>query len=73
MAIITRPSRSKMVIDLSGPGGNYFALLAVAQDMAHKLELDWSFIKDEMTKSDYENLTLVFDKHFGQHIDLIKD
>ena len=56
------------VIDLTGPDGNAFALLAYAKRFAQQLNLDFSKIQDEMTSSDYENLVQVFDDYFGDFV-----
>ena len=55
-------------IDLTGPEGNAFTLLAIAKDLAHKNKFDWDNVFNEMTKSDYENLIQVMDNYFGDQI-----
>jgi hypothetical protein len=57
---------SEMVIDLTGPDGNAYALLAYAKRFAQQFDLDFNQIKDEMTSGDYENLIQVFDDYFGE-------
>jgi hypothetical protein len=57
---------SEMVIDLTGPDGNAYALLAYAKCFALQFDLDFNQIKDEMTSGDYENLIRVFDDYFGE-------
>ncbi len=57
---------SEMVIDLTGPDGNAYALLAYAKRFAQQFDLDFNKIKDEMTSGDYENLIQVFDDYFGE-------
>jgi len=61
---------SEMVIDLTGPDGNAYALLAYAKRFAQQFDLDFNQIKDEMTSGDYENLIRVFDDYFGEIITL---
>tara|TARA_X000001388_G_scaffold63916_1_gene49929 strand:+ start:2226 stop:2441 length:216 start_codon:yes stop_codon:yes gene_type:complete len=56
---------SYTVIDLTGPDGNAFALMAYAKNFGKQLDLDWKSIIEEMRSGDYENLIQVFDKHFG--------
>tara|TARA_Y100000033_G_C2705173_1_gene90563 strand:+ start:304 stop:519 length:216 start_codon:yes stop_codon:yes gene_type:complete len=56
------------VIDLTGPDGNAFALMAYAKRFGKQLELDWKSIIEEMKSGDYENLIKVFDKHFGDFV-----
>ena len=48
--------QSETIIDLTGPDGNAFALLAYAKRFAQQLDLDFNKIKNEMTSGDYENL-----------------
>lgn len=57
-----------IVIDLTGPEGNAFALMAYAKRFANQLELDSELIINEMMKGDYENLLEVFDKNFGKFV-----
>jgi hypothetical protein len=67
---------SKRVIDLRGPAGNAFALLGAARNLCEQLkEVDsekynWSVVEKELTSGDYENLIQVFDKYFGDFVDL---
>lgn len=68
MIVDKRPKKGKIEIDLQGPEGNAFMLLAVAKDLAHQLDMDWSSIHSEMTSSDYEWLLQVMDYHFGNFI-----
>tara|TARA_B100001758_G_C18374370_1_gene593355 strand:- start:1057 stop:1275 length:219 start_codon:yes stop_codon:yes gene_type:complete len=56
------------VIDLTGPDGNAFALMAYARRFGKQLDLDWKSIIEEMRSGDYENLIKVFDKHFGDFV-----
>ena len=58
--------QSEIVIDLTGPDGNAYALLAYAKRFAQQFDLDFNQIKDEMTSGDYENLIRVFDEYFGE-------
>ena len=58
--------QSEIVIDLTGPDGNAYALLAYAKRFAQQLDLDFNQIKSEMTSGDYENLIRVFDDYFGE-------
>ena len=60
--------QSEIVIDLTGPDGNAFALMAYAKRFAKQLDLDYRKIQDEMTSGDYENLINVFDKYFGDFV-----
>lgn len=58
----------ELIIDLTGPDGNAFALLGYAKNLAKQLDLNYNMIQTEMTSSDYENLIQVFDKYFGEYV-----
>jgi len=68
----------KRQIDLSGPDGNAFVILGIAQDLCRQLKdinperYDWDKIKTEMESGDYENLINVFDNYFGDFVDLYR-
>lgn len=57
-------------IDLTGPDGNAFALMAIARQLHRQLDLDVSqqAMLDEMMSGDYENLLAVMEKYFGRYI-----
>ena len=57
-----------IVIDLTGPDGNAFALMGYAQRFARQLGLDSKQILGEMKSGDYENLINVFDSYFGDYV-----
>lgn len=57
-----------IVIDLTGPDGNVFALMGYAKRFARQLDLDASVIHKEMMSSDYENALRVFDNYFGAFV-----
>jgi hypothetical protein len=58
----------ELVIDLTGPDGNAFALLGYAKSLAKQLDFNFEKIQTEMTSGDYENLIQVFDKYFGEYV-----
>jgi len=60
-------------IDITGPDGNAFVLLGLAQKYAKQLGLNGDEIVAEMRLGDYENLLNVFDKHFGEYVILETD
>lgn len=62
----------KQKIDLTGPDGNAFVLLAYAKDFCEEHNMDFYKIKNEMIASDYNNLLNVFENYFGEYIELIK-
>jgi hypothetical protein len=60
-------------IDLTGPDGNAFVLVAHARTLSRQLHLDFDDIKTEMMSSkDYEGLIDVFEKHFGEYVILYR-
>ena len=66
--IRAKQPKSEIIIDLTGPDGNAYVLLAYATQFAKKLGLDAEAICNEMKESDYENLLQVFDKYFGSFV-----
>ena len=70
MAIISKDTTKKQVIDLTGPEGNAFFLLGTTSNLCKQLEMDDEPILEEMKSGDYENLINTFDTYFGSIIDL---
>ena len=65
----------KIEIDLTGPDGNAFVLLATAQNLGRQLGCDRrriELILDEMRLADYECLLQTFDREFGHIVDLYR-
>ena len=60
--------QSEIIIDLTGPDGNSYALMAHANRFAKQLGIDGKTVIDEMMSGNYENLLEVFDKHFGDFV-----
>ena len=60
--------KKEIIIDLTGPDGNAFVLMAYADRFAKQLDLDSVTIKAEMRGGDYENLIKVFDEWFGDFV-----
>jgi hypothetical protein len=60
--------KSLMVIDLTGPQGNAFCLMAYARKFAAQMGLNSDTIIREMMSGDYENLVQVFDNNFGDYV-----
>jgi hypothetical protein len=58
----------EIIIDLTGPDGNAFALMGYAKQFAKQLGLDSNKIINEMTSGDYEHLLEVFDNAFGSFV-----
>jgi hypothetical protein len=59
-----------IVIDLTGPDGNAFALMGYARNLAK--QLGWkdkgAALINEMMSGDYEHLLEVFDNAFGDFV-----
>lgn len=72
MTIRDKVNSGPVIIDLTGPDGNAFALMAYAQRFARQLGLDAKQIVTEMRSGDYENLINVFDSYFGDYVILEK-
>jgi hypothetical protein len=70
--MIKEKSNHKPEIDLSGPQGNAYYLLGQAQKFCRQLGVDSRSILKEMKSGDYENLIEVFDREFGEYVDLIR-
>jgi len=71
--IKARSPYRKHEILLSGPDGNAFALMGTARRLAKELGLDGRAIMAEMQTGDYEHLLQVFDQHFGEVVDLVRE
>lgn len=68
MAILAANVRP--VIDLS-TNGNTLEMVNMAFSLSKTLELDGRAIAKEITSSDYANAINVFDKYFGDFVDII--
>ena len=59
-----------IIIDLTGPDGNAFALMGYAKRFAK--QLGWkdngAALINEMMEGDYENLVQLFDNAFGEFV-----
>lgn len=72
-SLMKRPR--KIEIDLTGPHGNAFVLLATAERLGRQLGYDKrriELILDEMRLADYECLLQTFDREFGHFVDLYR-
>jgi len=63
-----KQQQKEIIIDLTGPDGNAFALMGYANRFARQVGLDGKEITSEMMEGDYENLLEVFDKYFGSFV-----
>jgi hypothetical protein len=66
--MIVSKQHRQTVIDLTGPNGNAYYLLAQAQRLSRQLSLNSAVILDQMRSGDYENLVQVFDHYFGDYV-----
>ena len=64
---------SGRVIDLKGPQGNAFQLMAYADDFLRQMGRrdEWNAMRTEMMSGDYDNLIRVFEKNFGDYVTLV--
>lgn len=69
MAIKKAP---RLFINLSGPNGNAFVLLAYARYLAKQLGLDGRQITCAMKAGTYDELLEVFKLHFGHVVTLYR-
>tara|TARA_Y100001937_G_C7034536_1_gene291674 strand:- start:348 stop:578 length:231 start_codon:yes stop_codon:yes gene_type:complete len=73
-SINDKPSK-KIEIDLTGPEGNAFRVLAFAKQFCKELRYDefkTKCILDEMMLTDYEGLIHTFDREFGSFVILYR-
>jgi hypothetical protein len=69
--MIRDKSYSPLVVDLTGPDGNAFVLMGLAQRLGRKLGMEKDEIEALLTKmrmGDYENLINTFDEAFGDFV-----
>ena len=55
-----------IIVDLTGPDGNAYALMGLADRLAK--QLGFKSPTKEMMEGDYEHLLEVFDKNFGDFV-----
>ena len=70
MTIRKKQPKDEIVIDITGPAGNAFSLMAQAKRFAIQLDLNENAIIKDMMSGDYEHLLKVFDNHFGHFVTL---
>jgi hypothetical protein len=71
--ILKNVPQSKQQIRLSSPDGNAFVLMGLAGNLAKQFGMDKKNIIGEMQNGDYKNLVFVFNKYFGECVDIIDD
>ena len=69
---LSQRKNSWIEIDLTGPQGNAFCLLGLAHNLAMQLSKDVESIAKEIASGDYEHLLEVFDREFGEYVDLYR-
>jgi len=72
--INTKPD-NKPFIDLSGQDGGAFQIIGTAKIIAKQLPAlipNINDIVEEMQSGDYENLVAVFEREFGEYIDIYR-
>lgn len=62
----------RIQINLSGPEGNAYVLMGYARKLSRQLGLNGDNIQAEMIAADYDNLIQIFEKYFGEYVDLYK-
>uniref|UniRef100_A0A6M3IUP9 Uncharacterized protein n=1 Tax=viral metagenome TaxID=1070528 RepID=A0A6M3IUP9_9ZZZZ len=67
-----KSSDEKIHIDLTGPDGSAYFLLGVAKRLSIQLGKDWDNINRRMKSGNYNNLVIVLEEEFGDHIILYK-
>lgn len=76
MTIIKKSSLNRRIeIDLTGPEGNAFVLLGYADNFCKQMgrsKDERKALQKEMKSGDYENLVAVFDREFGDFVDLLR-
>lgn len=68
--IKTCSPEQKMIIDIDGPEGNVYSLMAIARKLADRLGLEGTKIMTEMQEDDYSHALRVFNKNFGDYVTL---
>ena len=64
-----KKSKGKIEIDLTGPDGNAFVILGIAQKLNAQVgRRNWEELHAEMTSGDYEHLLEVFEREFGAFV-----
>lgn len=74
MTLIKRSRLSRVIVDLAGPQGNAYVLLASVESLGRQVGLSQTeieAIQDDMRSGNYKHLVETFDSHFGNLVDLI--
>jgi len=65
---IHKHQETPIIIDLTGPDGNAYALLAYAKSFCTQLDKPYEELQAAMMSGDYENLLKTFDEAFGDFV-----
>jgi len=66
--IVEKKPDDFITIDLTGPDGNVFTLMGVAQRLARKIGVDPKEVTTEMMSGDYEHAVITFERYFGDYV-----
>jgi hypothetical protein len=71
--MIKKKKKGGMIeIDLTGPDGNAFVLMGIAQNLCRQLKIESKPIIEDMMSGDYEHLVSVMEKNFGKVITMYR-
>ena len=63
----------KIQLDLTGEDGNVFYVMGLGKKIADKIGIDFDPICKDMMSKDYGHAIRVFEKHFGDFVDIEMD
>ena len=63
----------KIQLDLTGEDGNVFVVMSLGNKLAKKIGLDFNPIREDMMSKDYGHAIRVFERHFGDFVDIEMD
>lgn len=63
----------KIQLDLTGEDGNVFAVMSLGNKLAKRIGLDFEPIREDMMSKDYGHAIRVFERHFGDFVDIEMD
>lgn len=63
----------KIKLDLTGEDGNVFVVMGLANKLSNQIGLDFDPIRKDMMSKDYGHAIRVFEKHFGDFVDIEMD
>lgn len=63
----------RIEIDLTGPQGNVFVLIATAKRLARQVSVDSDKVVKRMMRGSYSDAINIFDSAFGDYVTLFVD